>query len=350
MCPGKPHVGFQLSKRLNEISAVAPPPSPEVPTDFLNKFEDEEKPKPAPKETVASQMLKYMLDNNIMNQSQWYEDTHVEALTRFVTNNYFNANIARFCDVVCSRMVARPFIGGTDPIFKPLNDLELECAIAEYGEKIEYLMDNVWSFTAETKRTCVRAFVGVADRKFGKKNTIYFYGRSNTGKSILMDSFMEFFQPCVGYPSQNQKSGFPWGDAANRRVIRCDEPHADCDNIDIFKTIMSGNVCNVDKKYAASIIINPTPVYMSSNKPLWELCLKEKESIINRCAFMKYLGTPCPEDFGALCKMDWVILLSKYYTKWYLYDVKPMNPASYAAWQAKKAQGSNAFNPIVIED
>ena len=65
---------------------------------------------------------------------------------------------------------------------------------------------------------------------------------------------------------------------------------------------------------------------------------------------MKYLGTPCPEDFGALCKMDWVILLSKYYTKWYLYDVKPMNPASYAAWQAKKAQGSNAFNPIVIED
>jgi len=350
------HVGLALSRRLDFISEGSSSSSAgtsEVPNEFLEKFEEEPTTisnKPSAKETVASQMLKYMLEHNIMNQSQWYEDAHVEALTKFVTNNYFNANVSRFCDVVCSRMVARPFMGGKDAIFKPLSDMELEYAIAEHGEKIEYLMDTVWGFNPETKRTCVRAFVGVADRRFGKKNTVYFYGRSNTGKSILMDSFMEFFQPCVGYPSQNQRSGFPWGDAANRRVIRADEPHADLDNIDIFKTIMSGNVCNVDKKYAASIIINPTPVYMSSNKPLWELCLKEKESIINRCAFIKYLSTPCPEDFGTITKMDWNIILSKYYTKWYLYDVKPMNPASYQAWQAKKARGSNAYNPIVDDD
>ena len=54
----------------------------------------------------------------------------------------------------------------------------------------------------------------------------------------------------------------------------------------------------------------------------WNLCLKEKEAIINRLSFNKYLSTPLPEDFGLLTKLDWEIVLSKYFLLYKLYDVR----------------------------
>jgi hypothetical protein len=272
----------------------------------------------------GAQMLEYMMDNNIMSVSQMHDPQHVAALTRFVVFPHYNAWMAKFIEVVRGKAVATPFISknGSLSLFTPLSVQELEVATKLHGNKIENLCRDIHGFNEATFKSFIRAMVGVADRKFGKQNCIYLFGKSNTGKSILLDSFMEFATPCVGYPSNNVQSGFPFGDCGNSRFLRFDECHIDMDNIELYKQIMGGNITPADKKYSSSIFIPATPCYISSNKPLWHLCLKEKDAITNRLAFNKYLSVVLPEDFGLLTKIDWQIVLSKYYLLYKLYDVR----------------------------
>jgi hypothetical protein len=307
--------------------------------EFTNLFAS-----PAPKEkkeTKAGAMLAYMLANNIMSVSQFYEPSHCEALANFVVNPHFNNNVSRFCEVVRSRMLTASFmpvsVGSLIPgLFILLTSLQLTALIASRGERIDYLLREIHQWTPATIKLFVRAMVGVADRKFGKQNCVYLWGKSNSGKSILLDSFCSYFSPCIGYPSNNIRSGFPLGECANSRVIRMDEIHINMDNVELYKCVMSGNVANVDKKYSSSVIIPPTPCYISSNKPIWDLCLKEKEPLLNRMAFNKYMSSVCPEDFGLLTKIDWDIIISKNYKEWKLNDVKFMDGPSYENFLRKK--------------
>ena len=272
----------------------------------------------------GAQMLEYMMENNIMSVSQMHEPQHVSALTRFVVFPHYNAWMAKFIEVVRGKAVATPFVSknGSMSLFKPLTSEELTIAVNCRGNKIENICRDIHGMNEATFKSFIRAMVGTADRKFGKQNCVYLFGKSNTGKSILLDSFMEFAAPCIGYPSNNVQSGFPFGDCGNSRFLRFDECHIDMDNIELYKQIMGGNITPADKKYSSSIFIPSTPCYISSNKPLWHLCLKEKEAIINRLSFNKYLSTPLPEDFGLLTKLDWEIVLSKYFLLYKLYDVR----------------------------
>jgi hypothetical protein len=307
--------------------------------EFVNLFAS-----PAPKEkkeTKAGTMLAYMLANNIMSVSQFYEPSHTEALANFVVNPHFNNNVSRFCEVVRARMMTASFmpvnVGSFIPgLFILLTTLQLTALIASRGERIDYLLREIHQWTPATIKLFVRAMVGVADRKFGKQNCVYLWGKSNSGKSILLDSFVSYFSPCIGYPSNNIRSGFPLGECANSRVIRMDEIHINMDNVELYKCVMSGNVANVDKKYSSSVIIPPTPCYISSNKPIWDLCLKEKEPLLNRMAFSKFMSHTCPEDFGLLTKLDWDIIISKHYKEWKLNDVKFMDGPTYENFLRKK--------------
>ena len=244
----------------------------------------------------------------------------ITEIKQFLLHPQYNTLCSSLFDMVRATLVTKPFMSADgNCFFTPLSEEEYEAAIEERdGEKIEFLLKDHHGISEAQFKTFLQCMCNVADKKMGKENSIWLQGKSNAGKSILLDSFMEYFRGAVGAPANNVRSGFPLGDCTNVRVIRWDEPAINMDNCELAKSVMGGNDTKADKKYSCAVTIPRTPVFISSNKPLWALCLKERVAFENRMAFHIYLTKPCPDNFGNLTKMDWDIVLTKYYLQYKL--------------------------------
>lgn len=149
-------------------------------------------------------------------------------------------------------------------------------------------------------------------------------GSSNSGKSMLFDTFTKaYFNNCYGQPVHNPRSGFPFGDCLNKRVILYEEPMITDDNIEDMKKILGGQDHKVDVKYKSQVHIERTPVLITSNYRL-EAKLGDAvgNTLSNRC-FTIYLSKPLPEDTDKIpiTKEDWDIILSKYWYTMGLCDI-----------------------------
>jgi hypothetical protein len=271
------------------------------------------------KTTVKDQMLEYFLKYNLMSPNDVIARPITE-IKQFLLHPQYNTLCSSLFDMVRATLVTKPFMSADgNCFFTPLSEEEYEAAIEERdGEKIEFLLKDHHGISEAQFKTFLQCMCNVADKKMGKENSIWLQGKSNAGKSILLDSFMEYFRGAVGAPANNVRSGFPLGDCTNVRVIRWDEPAINMDNCELAKSVMGGNDTKADKKYSCAVTIPRTPVFISSNKPLWALCLKERVAFENRMAFHIYLTKPCPDNFGNLTKMDWDIVLTKYYLQYKL--------------------------------
>nr|QTE03934.1 MAG: nonstructural protein [Lophura nycthemera aveparvovirus] len=100
----------------------------------------------------------------------------------------------------------------------------------------------------------------------GKKNTLYFYGPANTGKTMMAEAICKMVRI---YGNVNHNNGnFPFNDCHGKAVIWWEE----CVMVDTYvepaKCMLGGSAVRVDKKGEDSILIRKTPVVITSNNDI----------------------------------------------------------------------------------
>jgi len=266
--------------------------------------------------SVKGLFLKYCLEHSIMEPLQLI-NRPIEETEDFLLHPQFGSLSTTIYDVVRASMVNKPFFD----FFELLTGDALEKAIDQRGGvKIEYLLITIHGWSLNKFKAFVECMVCVADKRLGKENSIWLEGASNAGKSILLDSFCKLFKGCVGAPSNNIRSGFPFESLMNARAARVDEPPINGDNFEMYKSLFGGNETKSDKKYSTNVTIPATPCFISSNTPLWKKCMLEKKAFLNRMAFHGKFDKEIPKElnFGSITDLDWIILLSKYVDEWSL--------------------------------
>ena len=120
--------------------------------------------------------------------------------------------------------------------------------------------------------------------ELNKKNTLYIWGPSNTGKTtLIINLFINYFgKENIGLISNNKN--FEYQHIINKNLLIFDEFDIDKINLESFKKLINKELVLGEKKGKEPEIIKPTPVIISSNYSLeYKLNLYEnKEAIENR--------------------------------------------------------------------
>ena len=129
-----------------------------------------------------------------------------------------------------------------------------------------------------------------------KKNTMYIWGPSNTGKTtLIIDLFINYFgKENVGLLSSNKN--FSYQDILDKLILILDEFDISTIKTEDFKKIINKELILGEKKNKEPQIIKPTPIIISSNKNIInEPFLENKDSIINRLKIIHF-NTPILEE------------------------------------------------------
>lgn len=270
------------------------------------------------KRNLSQEYLRYLVAHRISNNNaqllrpieEWCEYASHPRL-RSMQDTYF--------DIVRHKLRLQSF----SDVFKPLHADDMLQIELDRGERIEKLLKQHHQLSDAQFKMFIVGLIKVIQRKSGKRNTFYIMGRSNTGKSMLLETFVRsYFNNAFGCPSGNYNSGFPFNDCVNQRVLLIEEPAVTERNHEDYKKIMGGQAMRCDKKYAGSGEVPPTPVLMTANVPVWKYVPSQEETFRNRC-FIFYFGTPVDEtsDFIPIEKDDWDYVLTKYYHQFHLGNI-----------------------------
>nr|ABZ10811.1 nonstructural protein [Adeno-associated virus 13] len=106
-------------------------------------------------------------------------------------------------------------------------------------------------------------FLGWAQKKFGKRNTIWLFGPATTGKTNIAEAIAHAvpFYGCVNWTNEN----FPFNDCVDKMVIWWEEGKMTAKVVESAKAILGGSKVRVDQKCKSSAQIDPTPVIVTSN-------------------------------------------------------------------------------------
>lgn len=146
---------------------------------------------------------------------------------------------------------------------------------------------------------------GWANRRFGKRNTIWLYGPATTGKTIIARAIahgVPFFG-CVNWNNEN----FPFNDSVNKMLIWWEEGKMTAKIVEAAKAILGGSDVRVDQKCKSSQQIDSTPVIITSNTDMTMVVdgntttFDHKEALEDRM-FRFYLSKRLDPDFGRIEK------------------------------------------------
>nr|ABA71700.1 Rep78 [Adeno-associated virus VR-355] len=106
-------------------------------------------------------------------------------------------------------------------------------------------------------------FLGWAQKRFGKRNTIWLFGPATTGKTNIAEAIAHAvpFYGCVNWTNEN----FPFNDCVDKMVIWWEEGKMTAKVVESAKAILGGSKVRVDQKCKSSAQIDPTPVIVTSN-------------------------------------------------------------------------------------
>lgn len=123
-----------------------------------------------------------------------------------------------------------------------------------------------------------RDFYVWVTKQHPKRNTFELIGPSNTGKTSFIRGFA---QCCPGGEIQNGLTfnfeglvGMYWG--------RWDEPMLAPEVADKFKQIAEGQDCHVTVKFKKPTPLKRTPIFITTNFPIWRWCEDQRIMFINR--------------------------------------------------------------------
>lgn len=100
----------------------------------------------------------------------------------------------------------------------------------------------------------------------GKKNAVYFYGPANTGKTMMAENICKM----VGvYGNVNHNNGnFPFNDCHGKAILWWEECTMKEEYVEAAKCLMGGSSVRVDKKGQDSVLIEKTPMVITSNNDI----------------------------------------------------------------------------------
>lgn len=259
----------------------------------------------AGKKTTVGDLHSFCASNNITDRGSF--DRHPES-ARFLGLFGLNGHLTNIFGMVTAAGVKSYISPATLPT-------AIEEALMTYPDasKIYKYLHDVQGWTPEQVFLFGNLCFDVANRRCGKKNTMWISGVSNAGKSRVMDAFITgYFNGNVGLPDNTPKTSFKWGGCVNKRVILWDEPFAMQEESEVLKLILGGEPANVQVKYQTSTFINPTPVFVTSNKKLHEILRIEWQAakgVFDNRMFHFRMQVACPPDqvdsYFPMAKEDW---------------------------------------------
>nr|AJD85769.1 non-structural protein NS1 [Human bocavirus] len=152
----------------------------------------------------------------------------------------------------------------------------------------------------------------VLNKQMGKQNTICFYGPASTGKTNFAKAIVQGVRlyGCVNHLNK----GFVFNDCRQRLIIWWEECLMHQDWVEPAKCILGGTECRIDVKHKDSVLLQQTPVIISTNHDIYSVVggntvshvhaapLKERVLQLN---FMKQL----PQTFGEISPVEIAELL-----------------------------------------
>lgn len=153
--------------------------------------------------------------------------------------------------------------------FETSLDLWLDWLV-HYGINLRTFADRLWN---------------VLNGDNGKINSIFLYGRSNSGKTMMFSRPLEYIMQDVGNIVQlNAANAFIFEGCVGRRLISIEECEVPASHVEELKKIMGGEKCQVNVKYAKEGgCILPTPVIATSNQDIGTFVPLHREALLNRC-------------------------------------------------------------------
>lgn len=152
----------------------------------------------------------------------------------------------------------------------------------------------------------------ILNKQMGKQNTICFYGPASTGKTNIAKAIVQGVRlyGCVNHLNK----GFVFNDCRQRLIIWWEECLMHQDWVEPAKCILGGTECRIDVKHKDSVLLQQTPVIISTNHDIYSVVggntvshvhaapLKERILQLN---FMKQL----PQTFGEISPVEIAELL-----------------------------------------
>lgn len=173
------------------------------------------------------------------------------------------------------------------------------------------VLDEFFEFHLIDKQEFAENLIRWADMHYPKKNTMYFQGESNSGKSYLMQAFIGWARN-VNRVTNN--SNFWAMNLPDSTFIVMEETMVEQKTIEDMKLLFAGETFNADVKNRVPQEVKRAPVWVCTNANIWNSVPAAQEPLKNRLI--------C--DFSRLRKFD------------YLRNVdKAIHPRSVRAWLNK---------------
>lgn len=246
---------------------------------------------------VSDIMLKYFVENNITDMSHLFQ-CPLEETSRFFCHPRFNSLSHHFFNIVKQRMryipmsVLVPAVSFSDMRFvydKSFDASVSDRMIATNQEFLcnaspiyEFLRKNAnWEHNQILRfGNCIQK---IFDKENGKKNALVLIGPSNSGKSQLLRSLLDFLCPRgIARPNNNPRDVFQFSTCLNSKAIFWEEPYITADNIETVKLILGGDSAAIQVKYQDPQFLDQTPVFITSNRQLHAKCVAHESELTNR--------------------------------------------------------------------
>ncbi|KAL4240969.1 hypothetical protein ACF0H5_001751 [Mactra antiquata] len=114
-----------------------------------------------------------------------------------------------------------------------------------------------------------------------KKNTLYFQGASNAGKTYLCKLLIPI-DSIAGYHTTSKE--FPFGEAVYQPIILINELTIESTaKAELYKNVLGGEPTQVNIKNRPSQIMERKPVVLTTNQHIWKYITNERQPLLNRC-------------------------------------------------------------------
>nr|QTE03886.1 MAG: nonstructural protein [Tarsiger cyanurus parvoviridae sp.] len=127
------------------------------------------------------------------------------------------------------------------------------------------------------------AVFDVLSRRHRKKNTLMLEGEPNSGKSWIIRSILphyKYWGECHGVGGGGY--AFAWQSCLETGLIMMEEPMLDPTTIEQAKLILEGAPTYIKVKCKQDALLRPTPVFITSNNPLWKWCSSARGALTER--------------------------------------------------------------------
>nr|QTE04061.1 MAG: nonstructural protein 1 [Turdus pallidus parvoviridae sp.] len=230
----------------------------------------------------TSDLFEYLLKARITNRTLFEQRPSSEILSYLMMPN-IESVLPRGFNFVAMQLRKEPF----EPVSideRPVIHLALKVRVS----KLRLFLCGVQGWSVKQYKCFFLLLMKVMNGDTSKKNCMWIWGPSNTGKSTVAAAFIDYFFPtCVGKPDNNDRTSFPFNACVNKRVIFWEEPTIHPQNVEDVKCLMSGTTFSTDIKYQSAVEIHKTPVLVTCNKVPWQ-GMSESNVMRSRCFTFKF--------------------------------------------------------------